>query len=285
MKAPLEDIKKLAQLSLRAKGFYSGEIDGLWGDGSNAAYTAYMDFLGDRNLEIGEDESVSEDPTIPDVRGVVVLDPGHGGTEKVGGSSPNNATSASGILEKTMTLELAKLVRKELKAISADTPDSAIRVHLTRTGDTNLGLADRARVASAKRADVFLSIHFNGFNRSARGTETWILSEANGNVNEADDRALAERVQSNMISALMRHDPGARNRGVKDTQRLGVLKDIHLGNSRNDHPTRACLVEVEFIDVNAVDELLNTGPNARDVHNDIARALAEAIAQDLEAHA
>ncbi len=48
--------------------------------------------------------------------------------------------------------------------------------------------------------------------------------------------------------------------------------------------TRACLVEVEFIDVDVVDKLLNTGPNAKSVRLDVARAMAEAIAEDLEAH-
>jgi N-acetylmuramoyl-L-alanine amidase len=285
MNAPLKDIKKLAQVFLKIKGFYSGEIDGIWGKGSNAAYTGYVDFLKAKGLEIGDDESETEDGIVKGIAGVVVLDPGHGGTQKIGGSSPNNATSASGVLEKTMTLQLAKLVSDELKAISKRTPESNIAVHMTRTTDTNLGLADRALIASAKRADVFLSIHYNGFNGQARGTETWILSEGNGNVNAAEDRALAERVQKGMLTALRRHAPGARDRGVKDTQKLGVLKDLHLGNSRTDHPTRACLLEVEFIDVAAVDELLNTGPNAKVVRSDVARAIAEAIVEDLRAHA
>lgn len=285
MKAPLKDIKKLGQMMLRSKGFYSGEIDGIWGRGSNAGYTAYVAFLKASNLELGEEDVVAEDPSVENITGVVVLDPGHGGNAKVNGSSPNNATSASGVLEKTMTLELAKLIRDELKSISDQTEGSTIKVHLTRAGDTNLGLFDRAQVASAKRADVFLSIHYNGFNTRARGTETWILSEQHGNVNEADDRRLAERVQSSMVAALRRHDPGTPDRGVKNTQRLGVLKDVGLGNTRADHPTRACLVEVEFIDVDTVDSLLNTGPNAAAVRTDVARAIAEAICQDLEAHA
>jgi len=248
---------------VKGEGFYSGEIDGIWGKGSNAAYAAYMEFLQRNQLEIGGDDPINEDPVVPEVSGVVVLDPGHGGSAKTGGSSANNATSASGVLEKTMTLELARLVRDELRAISDDTPGSAIRVHLTRSDDSNLGLADRARVASAKRADVFVSIHFNGFNRRVRGTETWILSQANGNVNADDDRALAQRIQAGLVSALMRHDPEARDRGVKDSQRLGVLKDIHLGNSREDHPTRACLVEVEFIDVDTDDRFIIAVKNIR----------------------
>ena len=64
MKAPLKDIKKLAQVLLRSKGFYSGEIDGLWGRGSDAAYTGYMDFLRSNGFEIGDEETVVEDPAI-----------------------------------------------------------------------------------------------------------------------------------------------------------------------------------------------------------------------------
>ena len=90
-------------------------------------------------------------------------------------------------------------------------------------------------------------------------------------MNEPEDRALAARVQAKMVAALARHDPGVKDRGVKDSQKLGVLKDVHLGNTRSDHPTRACLIEVEFIDVAEVDALLNTGPNAPQVRQDVAR--------------
>ena len=34
-------------------------------------------------------------------KGIVVIDPGHGGTLDTGGSSKNNATSPSGVLRKT----------------------------------------------------------------------------------------------------------------------------------------------------------------------------------------
>ena len=284
MAASVKDIRKLAQVALREKGFYSGDIDGDWGSGSNAAFDEYKRFLRRSGLKIGEENAVVEDSMVGGVAGVVVLDPGHGGSSKIGGSSANNATSASGVLEKTMTLELAKQVRSELKKIAAERPGSNFKVHLTRSGDQNLGLADRAKVAQAKSADVFVSIHYNGFNGRVRGTETLILSAQNGNVNTADDRALAERLQSGMLAALRSHDPRARDRGVKDNQRLGVLKDIHLQNPRANLKTRACLVEVEFIDVDAVDKLLNTGANAKTVQRDVARAMAEAIVEDLEAH-
>jgi len=271
MAASVKDIRKLAQVLLRDKGFYSGEIDGLWGKGSNASFADYSRFLRESGLEIGSEDAIVEGSTVGSITGVVVLDPGHGGKNRIGGSSANNATSFSGVPEKTMTLELVKQVRKELNKIASGRPGSNVKVHLTRADDSNLGLADRAKVARTKGADVFLSVHYNGFNERVRGTETLILSRKNGNVNVADDKALAARVQSSTFAALSRHD-------------LGVLKDVHLQNPRADLRTRACLVEVEFIDVDVVDKLLNTGPNAKTVRLDVARAMAEAIAEDLEAH-
>ena len=281
MSASTKDIKKLAQAYLRSQGFYSGDIDGVWGELSRKAFTRYTDHLRSLGLEIGGEQVFIEDGVADVVSGVVVLDPGHGGNSRIGGSSPNNAISASGVLEKAMTLDLAKRVQKQLKKSGDEIANSDIEVHLTRTGDANLSLSDRAQVTQSNNADVFVSIHFNGFNGSVRGTETWILSDINGNVNEHEDRELAKRVQTAMLTAIQQFDPNARNRGVKDHQKLGVLNDISLGNTRDEHNTRACLIEVEFIDNPAVDELLNTGPDADTVRNAIAEAIAEAIVDDL----
>jgi N-acetylmuramoyl-L-alanine amidase len=281
MSTSTRDLKKLAQAYLRSQGFYSGEIDGIWGDLSNKAFLRYTSHLQSLDMEIGDEQGIVEDGAPTALSGVVVLDPGHGGSKKIGGSSPNNATSASGVLEKAMTLDMAKRVQKQLKQIADLAPGSDIKVHLTRSGDTNLGLSDRAKVAEAKNADIFVSIHFNGFNGSVRGTETLILSKANGNVNEAEDRQLAKRIQESMFSAIRKLDPAARDRGVKDGQKLGVLNDVSLGNTRGDHTTRACLIEIEFIDNPDVDKLLNSGTGSDKARDAIAAAIAEAIIADL----
>ena len=65
---------------------------------------------------------------------------------------------------------------------------------------------------------------------------------------------------------------------------LGVLDDTALGNTSANHPCRACLIEVEFIDVPAVDALLNTGPNADQVRREIAAAIKNGILDDLAVH-
>ena len=98
----------------------------------------------------------------------VVIDPGHGGTGKVGGSSGNNATSPSGVLEKELALRVARHAEAALQAAGHN-------VRLTRPADRNLSLVDRAKVARSARADAFVSIQFNGFgDTNVQGTETWV---------------------------------------------------------------------------------------------------------------
>lgn len=204
-------------------------------------------------------------------KGVVVLDPGHGGTMEIGGSSANNATSPSGVLEKNVTLRMAFLIREELQ-LAAKKAGHTIKVVLTRETDKNLGLADRAAVAKANQANVFLSIHCNAsVAHTARGVETLVRPQTAGNTNHADDKKFAQLIQAAVFNAIKKHDPNTRDRLVKD-QVLGVLKDENLGPN-----VRACLLELEFIDVKAVDDLLNIGMKSPEVRRDIAKAIAAAI--------
>lgn len=208
----------------------------------------------------------------------VVIDPGHGGTGRVGGSDGNHATSPSGVQEKDMTLDLAQQVETLLTRFGG----TRLNVILTRNNDTNLGLAARANVARDNQADVFVSIHFNGFNGVTRGVEVFVRPVAS-NVNLTDDTALAQRVLDATFRAIQNRDAHTSNRGVKQMA-LGVLDDTALGNTRANHPCRACLIEVEFIDVPAVDTLLNTGPGAAQVKSEIAAAISNGILADLAAH-
>ena len=209
-------------------------------------------------------------------KGIVVIDPGHGGSVDVGGSSKNNAVSPSGVLEKNMTLRFAFLVRDALQEAAA-LGGHDVKIFLTRSADTNLSLSARAAVGKSKKADVFLSIHFNGFNGKSRGTETLISPKAI-NSNHAADKALAQRVQTAAFNAIKAHDKGAKDRKVKD-QKLGVLNEASLGTK-----ARGCMIEVEFIDVPAVDKLLNLGPSSPQVRADICKAIAGAILDDLAAN-
>jgi N-acetylmuramoyl-L-alanine amidase len=203
-------------------------------------------------------------------KGVIVIDPGHGGSVETGGSSANNAISPSGVLEKNLTLRMAMLVRESLEE-KATAGGHTIKVVLTRDADKNLGLADRAKVAVAKKADLFLSIHFNASElHNARGVET-LVSPKEKNSNHAADVAFAQKIQTAVFNAIKAHDPNTKNRKVKD-QALGVLNEANLGKDR-----RGCMVEIEFLDVAAVDQLLNLAANGPKVRKDIADAIADAL--------
>jgi N-acetylmuramoyl-L-alanine amidase len=209
--------------------------------------------------------------------GTIVIDPGHGGSLEVGGSSANNATSPSGVLEKNMTLRMGLLVRDALVELAA-AGHHKVKVILTRDSDKNVGLAARAAVAVTNNAAIFLSIHFNASEQhKARGVET-LVSPKDRNSNHAADVALAQRVQTAVFKAIKARDPNTRDRKVKD-QPLTVLNEHKLGKK-----ARGCLVEIEFIDVKAVDELLNLNANANEVRMEIAKAIAGALIDDLEAN-
>jgi N-acetylmuramoyl-L-alanine amidase len=214
--------------------------------------------------------------------GTVVLDPGHGGTTRLPGSSPNNATSVSGVLEKTLTLDFGFTLRDALIAQAARAGET-IKVVLTRDRDINVAGAERAGLAAKLGARAFLSLHFNGAgDAGVRGTETFYRAAENGNVNPAPDIAFARAVQSGLLAGLRAIDAGAKDRGVKpDTQSgpggLGVLNPRSLGNVGRARPCMAALAEVEFITHPAVDRLIVEGAEAVARRRALAEPLAEAI--------
>ena len=222
-----------------------------------------------------------------EVPAIVVIDPGHGGDPsgpKVGGSDPEHALcpkppAGSGSSERVMTLEFGLLLRDRL--LTLRTRDHLnLRFCMTRTADVNSSLAARANIARDRGADVLISFHFNDNmpNTGPRGTETYY--DSTGNFNQAEDEGLAGRVNAAVFGAISASDAAARNRGVKG-QGLDVLSDPSLGNNENYHPIRAVLLETEFIDVLAVDQLLNTNGNHQQVRQAIIDALGDALQDDL----
>jgi N-acetylmuramoyl-L-alanine amidase/outer membrane protein OmpA-like peptidoglycan-associated protein len=212
------------------------------------------------------------------VPGVVVIDPGHGGSRSIPDSSSNNAQGViSRVLEKNVALDMGLKLRDALLASS-----SFVKVFMTRDCDINIGGLERAVVARCKGADVFLSIHFNAGAATVRGTTTFVRALTNGNVNRPEDLALAERVQNAAVAAI----PGGNSLGVlDDTQTkpksLAVLNDDNLGNTAAFHPTRACLIELEFLTNAAADRQFNQAASRETLKRSVARAIASAIVADL----
>ena len=131
-------------------------------------------------------------------------------------------------------------------------------VVLTRVGDTNRSLTGRAGVAKAANADVFVSIHMNGWRDPALdGTEAWVAKGA-----DARSRALARSVLDRVVAVTH-----ASDRGVCEAD-LGVLLPARQGLH-----TAAALVELAFH--------TNPAEAERLTHDDYRQALAQAIADGI----
>ena len=247
-----------------------------------------------------EDSSAEIDLIELEVPAVIVVDAGHGGVLpgndddklaegylwsssggewRLGGSATNHAEgNPSNTLEKTMTLDFSRLLRDQIMQLRAR-QDLRLKVKMTRNADENLTLASRARYARDYGADQLLSIHFNGYNQSARGVEVQL--DKTGNLNELADKALGQRVVDSAYRALYDFDHAASNRGVKIDQGLDVISDPDLGNTTTYQFCRAALLEVEFIDVPMVDQLLNTGVNHEEVRKAVMKSVADALLLDI----
>ena len=189
----------------------------------------------------------------------VIIDPGHGGTNVSGthllksNSSPNNATSPSGLREKDLTLELSKEVQGVFESEYASNHTPKIRCILTRTNDWNPDFAQRAMVAAdALNPSALVSIHFNTFRHgSALGTVALIHSRFFNPNHDADLRfadGLA-KATSVAVRTFVPHSP------VMDS-----LNDHHIHDGTGAYlfyqmqrypqldKVPKCFLEVEFID-------------------------------------
>lgn len=102
----------------------------------------------------------------------VVLDAGHGGSDK-------GARSSEG-MEKTYALDVARRLRPLLQ-------EKGFKVILTRENDVFLPLELRARIGNQTSDSIFVSIHFNATdNREASGFEIYSLTPR-GAPSTADD--------------------------------------------------------------------------------------------------
>lgn len=162
-------------------------------------------------------KELSDDVNEADVsKRYIAIDAGHGGHDP--GSSGN------GLVEKQVTLQVAKKVQKALEKQN-------VKVLMTRSNDTYVGLQERVNIAKKANVDTFVSIHTNSFSSSsANGTETYYsLSRASTKVD--DSKQLATFIQNRLYKAL-----DTTNRGVK-TANFAVLRT----------PFPSTLVELAFI--------------------------------------
>lgn len=83
----------------------------------------------------------------------------------------------------------------------------------TKASGVNDSLLQRANKANANNVNIFVSIHFNAFNRKVSGTEVFAISNSS--------KGIAQSVLKEIVKL------GFNNRGVKNTP-LSVLKNTQM---------------------------------------------------------
>lgn len=81
---------------------------------------------------------------------IICIDPGHGGTAE----TDSYRVGPTGEREEWINLRVGLLLKELLE-------EKGAKVLMTRTGDENISLSDRAKLATENDADLFLSIHHN----------------------------------------------------------------------------------------------------------------------------
>lgn len=103
-------------------------------------------------------------PSAKNGKRIVMIDPGHGGID-------SGAIGGEGSEEKHIVLEIANNVRRQLQ----DHP--RIEVRLTRDSDHFIPLYQRVEIAHQHGANLFMSIHADGFTSpDANGASVFALS-------------------------------------------------------------------------------------------------------------
>ena len=180
---------------------------------------------------------------------LICIDPGHGG------GAPG-AIGVSGTSEKTVNLAIGLL-------LAADLRKAGLNVIMTREDDRSVGLQERADIANAASASLFVSVHNNAATSDATGTETFYAGTPDNYSTEG--RLLAEAIQRNLLEALDSVDRGARTHWI----RLVVLHDT-------DMP--AALAEVGFM-TNAEEEAKLLTPSYQQA---AAQAIADGVLEYLQ---
>ena len=140
---------------------------------------------------------------------VIVIDPGHGGS--------NEGLNYDGFLEKDMNLVTAKAMQELLQQYDHT------EVYITNPDKKDMTLKERAEYAKSVEADVMVSLHFNmSENHTMYGSEVWIPSTGLAN---AKMHALGDII----LSQLSEH--GLTIRGVKTrlndrgTDYYGIIRE------------------------------------------------------------
>ena len=230
-------------------------------------------YMQGRDLQANLEPLLCDPPlALPQINGIIVIDPGHGG------ANVGTHSILDGRFEKEFTLDWALRLAPLLE-------HEGWQVFLTRTNDSYVTNATRVVFAEAHHADLFISLHFNSLapDKTPSGIETYCLTPTGmpstltrgygdpwsesfpNNAFDARNLQLAVRLQGALLNAT-----GMEDRGVCRARFIEVLR----GQRRP-----AVLIEAGFLS-NPSDARQIETPAFR---QKLARAVADALRPNSEA--
>ena len=142
---------------------------------------------------------------------IIVIDAGHGGKDP-------GAVSKGGILEKDITLPMARMIAKTLNQ------SGRYVAKLTRDNDRYIKLYNRVKIARKAKADLFISIHADSVgNTKTRGASVYTLS------NTASDKQTAKLAARENKADLI----GGIDLNIEDEEVSAILIDLSMRESMN----------------------------------------------------
>lgn len=224
-------------------------------------------FLHGLDLQKNLEPLLCEPPiSFPQANRVIVIDPGHGG------SNTGTHSVLDGRFEKEFTLDWAKRLKPLLET-------NGWKVFLTRTNDTDISLSNRVAFAESHHADLFVSLHFNSGAPDTKqaGLETYCLTPTGmpstltrgfadpwfenlpNNAFDAQNLQFAVRMHAALLRAT-----GEEDRGIRRARFIGVLR----GQKRP-----AILIEAGYLSNPAEAKLIESA----DYRQKLAEAFANAL--------
>lgn len=155
---------------------------------------------------------------------MIVIDAGHGGPDP-------GAVAVTGEYEKTITLSVARELRRQLLATGR------YRVALTRDDDRFIRLRDRVGDARAQKADLFVSLHADSIDSSTfRGLSVYTLSDT-----ASDREAAMLAARENRVDAI-----GGIDLAVESDEVASILIDLAQRDTMNHSRRFANLLVAEM---------------------------------------
>jgi len=222
---------------------------------------------------------------------VVTVDAGHGGVD------PGNPGLyfPRGLKEKHITLELALLLRDELR-------QRGVKVVMTRSRDTLIDLYQRGSYCT-QECDLFISIHINSLNKRpgytrVRGFETFFLAEAktedSRRVQDMENESVKFETGANapkgdplsfIITDMAQNEHLRESSDLAQTIQQGLI-DVHPGPNRGVNQANFAVLRGSYMPAVLVE--LGFGSNQSEAtylsDQDNQRALARNIAESVIAY-